>query len=61
MLLFYPTNFKKQYKKISKQGKILDKIDEVIDKLANFVALWLLTYQYEEEKTYSFADYNRKS
>ena len=28
----------------------MDKIDEVIDKLANFVALWLLIYQYEEEK-----------
>ncbi len=32
-------NFKKQYKKIAKQGKDLDKIDEIIDKLARFEAL----------------------
>ena len=32
-------NFKKQYKKIAKQGKDLDKIDEIIDKLARFETL----------------------
>ena len=33
------SNFKKQYKKAAKQGKKLDKIDEVIDKLAHFEIL----------------------
>ena len=33
-ILVLSSNFKKQYKKVSKQGKDLDKIDYVIDKLA---------------------------
>ncbi len=33
-ILVLSSNFKKQYKKVSKQGKYLDKIDYVIDKLA---------------------------
>jgi mRNA interferase YafQ len=37
--LILSSNFKKQYKKIAKQGKNLDKIDEVIDKLARFEIL----------------------
>ena len=32
--LILSSKFKKQYKKAAKQGKNLDKIDEVIDKLA---------------------------
>lgn len=31
----YTSNFKKQYKKIKKQGKDLNKLHEVIEKLAN--------------------------
>lgn len=31
----YTTNFKKQYKKIKKQGKDLNKIHSIIEKLAN--------------------------
>lgn len=37
--LVLSSNFKNQYKKIVKQGKDLDKIDEVIDKLAHFEVL----------------------
>ena len=37
--LVLSSNFKKQYKKVVKQGKDLDKIDEVIDKLAHFEVL----------------------
>ena len=37
--LVLSSNFKKQYKKVTKQGKNLDKIDEVIDKLAHFEIL----------------------
>lgn len=33
-ILVLSSNFKKQYKKVSKQRKNLDKIDYVIDKLA---------------------------
>lgn len=33
-ILVLSSNFKKQYKKVSKQGKDLNKIDYVIDKLA---------------------------
>ncbi len=33
--LVLSSNFKKQYKKIAKQGKNLDKLDNVIDRLAN--------------------------
>ena len=31
--LVLSSNFKKQYKKVAKQGKNLDKIDEVIDNI----------------------------
>ena len=37
--LVLSSRFKKQYKRLFKQGKNLDKIDEVIDKLAKFEAL----------------------
>ena len=37
--LILSSKFKKQYKKAAKQGKNLDKIDEVIDKLARFEIL----------------------
>lgn len=37
--LILSNNFKRQYKKIAKQGKDLDKIDEVIDKLARLETL----------------------
>lgn len=33
-ILVLTSNFKRQYKKVAKQGKNLDKIDEVIDRLA---------------------------
>lgn len=33
-ILVLSSNFKKQYKKMAKQGKNLDKIDNIIDKLA---------------------------
>lgn len=33
-ILVLSSNFKKQYKKVSKQEKDLDKIDNLIDKLA---------------------------
>ena len=33
------SNFKKQYKKIAKQGKDLDKLDEAIEKLARLEIL----------------------
>jgi len=35
----YTTNFKKQYKKIKKQGKDLKKLHEIIEKLANGIKL----------------------
>ena len=38
-ILVLSNNFKKQYKKIARQGKNLDKIDEIIDKLARFEIL----------------------
>lgn len=37
--LILSSKFKKQYKKAAKQGKNLDKIDEVIDKLAKHEVL----------------------
>lgn len=37
--LILSTNFKKQYKKVAKQGRDLDKIDKVIDRLACFETL----------------------
>ena len=37
--LVLSSNFKKQCKKVAKQGKDLDKIDEVIDKLAKYETL----------------------
>ena len=37
--LVLSSNFKKQYKKAAKQGKNLDKIDNVIDKLAHHEVL----------------------
>ena len=37
--LVLSSRFKKQYKRLFKQGKNLDKIDEVIDKLAKFEVL----------------------
>ena len=33
-ILVLSSNFKKQYRKVAKQGKNLDKLDDVIDKLA---------------------------
>lgn len=33
------SNFKKQYKKIAKQGKDLDKLDEVVEKLSRLEIL----------------------
>ncbi len=38
-ILVLSSNFKKQYKKVGKQGKNLDKIDKIIDKLARFETL----------------------
>ena len=38
-ILVLTSNFKKQYKKIAKQGKDLDKLDKVIDRLANYEIL----------------------
>lgn len=38
-ILVLSSNFKKQYKKVAKQGKDLDKIDEVIEKLAKMETL----------------------
>lgn len=35
--LVLSSNFKKQYKKVVKQGKDLDKIGEVIDKLESVI------------------------
>lgn len=37
--LVLSNNFKKQYKKVAKHGKNLDKIDEVIDRLARLETL----------------------
>lgn len=38
-ILVLSSNFKKQYKKAGKQGKDLDKINKIIDKLARFEVL----------------------
>lgn len=38
-IIVLTSNFKKQYKKIAKQGKDLDKLDEVVEKLSRLEIL----------------------